>query len=52
MCLLISHATILVIVPMILVFPSLNNIVSPGLTNSGLYLNVNFTRPLSSFLNT
>ncbi len=41
---------IFVIVPIILVFPSLSNIVYPSLTNSGLYLNFIFTIPRSSFL--
>lgn len=46
-----AEFNIFVIVPIILVFPSLNKIVYPYFTNSGLYLNFILTIPLSSFLN-
>jgi hypothetical protein len=44
------HPRIFVIVPIILVLPSLKSIVSPSFTNSGRYLKANLTVALSSFL--
>lgn len=45
------HSSTRVMVPIILVFPSLSNTVSPAFTNSGWYLNLNKANPRSSFLN-
>ena len=44
------HYSTRVIVPIIFVFPSLSNTVSPAFTNSGWYLNLNKAKPRSSFL--